>query len=239
MSQFIKENIAIICSKQVKNDFKHIFVSNSITIFNFLDKAGSFGSGFIFPKYLFFDEIKAENIHPKFKDFIERKLKWFEYHDVFNYIYSILHSPTYRNKYREFLKVDFPRIPFIEDKNIFKQLAEMGNQLIKVHLLEQETDYTYGDFLGKGDSILEKPNFIVTNNIGKLYINKTQYFNNIPQEVYDFYIGGYQVLDKYLKDRKDRELSTDEVENIEKTVKAIAFTIDQMKKIDNLTKNWI
>lgn len=73
----------------------------------------------------------------------------------------------------------------------------------------------------------------------KLYINKTQYFNNIPQGVYDFYIGGYQVLEKYLKDRKERALGLLEVENIKSITGALAFTIDQMKKIDSLTKNWI
>ncbi len=86
---------------------------------------------------------------------------------------------------------------------------------------------------------MEKTNFVIENKIGKLYVNKTQYFNDVPQEVYDFFIGGYQVLDKYLKDRKGKELTGNEVENVERTIKAPAFTIEQMKKIDDLTKNWI
>jgi predicted helicase len=159
--------------------------------------------------------------------------------DTIGYIYSILNSPTYRKKYSEFLKIDFPRIPFIEDKKTFKQLAVLGNELIEIHLMQKEADYSYGDFIGKGNNIVEKPNFASDKKTGRLYINKTQYFNNVPQEIYEFYIGGYQVLDKYLKDRKGRELNGDEVENVEKTIKAIFFTIDQMKKIDNLTKTWI
>jgi uncharacterized protein YcgL (UPF0745 family) len=86
---------------------------------------------------------------------------------------------------------------------------------------------------------VEKTNFVIENKIGKLYVNKTQYFNDVPQDVYDFFIGGYQVLDKYLKDRKGKELTGNEVENVERTIKALAFTIEQMKKIDDLTKNWI
>lgn len=80
---------------------------------------------------------------------------------------------------------------------------------------------------------------MIDKKVGKLYINKTQYFNNIPLELYNFYIGGYQVLDKYLKDRKGRELGLVEVENIKTTAGALAFTIEQMNKIDTLTKNWI
>jgi len=156
------------------------------------------------------------------------------------YIYSILHSHTYRKKYAEFLRIDFPRIPFTNDENIFKQLATLGNQLIEAHLLRKgDFNNSNGDFIGKGDNVVEKSNFVLENKIGKLYINKTQYFDNVPQDVYDFYIGGYQVLDKYLKDRKGKELITDEVENVEQTIRSLAFTIEQMKKIDDLTKNWI
>ncbi len=160
--------------------------------------------------------------------------------ELAGYIYSILHSHTYRKKYSEFLRIDFPRIPFTDDEGIFKQLAILGNELIDAHLLKKEAfGNSHGDFLGKGNNIVEKSNFVNENKIGKLYINKTQYFNNVPQDVYDFYIGGYRVLDKYLKDRKGKELITDEVENVEQTIRALAFTIEQMKKIDDLTKNWI
>lgn len=184
--------------------------------------------------------LKEENFTKEFRSYVDKYYnRYFAPKEILDYIYAVLYSPTYRKKYDEFLKTDFPRIPFTEDKNIFKQLAALGNELIDIHLLEEHPDYSYGDFIGKGDSVVEKPNFITDNKIGKLYINKAQYFNNVPQDVYSFFIGGYQVLDKYLKDRKGRELSSDEVDNVEKIIKALAFTIDQMKKIDNLTKNWI
>ncbi len=104
--------------------------------------------------------------------------------------------------------------------------------------MEELPDYPYGDLIGKGDNIVEKPNFVLEKGKGKLYINKTQNFDNVPADVYNFFIGGYQVLDKYLKDRKGRSILM-ESEHVERIIKVLAFTIDQMKKIDNLTKSWI
>ncbi len=155
------------------------------------------------------------------------------------YIYAILYSPTYRNRYNELLKIDFPKIPFTNDLKAFKQLAALGNKLINVHLLDEEVDYPYGEFIGKGNNIVEKYSYVPKNKSGKIYINKTQYFENVPIDVWNFYIGGYQVIDKYLKDHKERKLSYDEVDNIASTIKALAFTIEQMKKIDKLTMDWI
>ncbi|MDP3148630.1 MAG: type ISP restriction/modification enzyme [Ignavibacteria bacterium] len=184
---------------------------------------------------------KKENFLKDFRDYIDALYKQhFSPEEIFGYIYSILHSPTYRSKYAEFLKIDFPKIPFTADKKVFKQLAELGNELIEAHLLKKtDLDYPFGEFIGKGDSIVEKGNYVVEKKTGKLYINKTQYFNNVPQQVYDFYIGGYQVLDKYMKDRKGRKLGWDESTHVENVIRVIAFTIDQMKKIDSLTKRWI
>ncbi len=245
MQTFLKKQnvIAIISGRAGQNVTPHLDW-NLVSVSDTLSDANVFsrGGATVFPIYISTSNptrdgtLLISNFKSEFLKAINLKPSNGE---LTGYIYSVLHSPTYRKKYAEFLKIDFPRIPFIEDKNVFKQLAALGNELIDVHLLQSQANYSYGDFIGKGDSIVEKPNFIFENKTGKLYINKTQYFNNVPPEVYDFYIGGYQVLDKYLKDRKGRDLSSDEVDNVEKIIKAIAFTIDQMKKIDNLTKNWI
>ena len=93
--------------------------------------------------------------------------------------------------------------------------------------------------MGKGNNIVEKPNYVTDKKTGRVYINKTQYFTNILEEVFNFYLGGYMPIEKYLKDRKDMELGYSEVENVILTARAIGFTINQMKKIDSLTKNWI
>ncbi len=180
------------------------------------------------------------NFKSKFSKFIEILGIKSNSEEIFSYIYAILHSPAYRQKFAEFLKIDFPRIPFTEDKKVFKQLAHLGKALINVHLFkESEVDSSLGEFIGKGDSIVDKTIYVMDKKIGKAYINKTQYFNNVPQQVYDFYIGGYQVLSKHLKDRKGRKLTYDDAGNVEYIIRAIAFTIAQMNKIDKLTKNWI
>lgn len=245
MQAFLKKKnvIAIISGRAGQNVTPHLDW-NLITISNNLSDANVFsrGGATVFPIYISttgqIDD--SSLLIPNFKpEFLKSLKSNHSFEELTGYIYSLLHSSTYRKKYAEFLKIDFPRIPFTDDRKIFKQISELGNQLIKVHLMEEETDYGYGEFIGTGNNVIEKPNYLVDKKVGKLYINKTQYFTNIPQAVYDFYIGGYQVLDKYLKDRKGRELVLVEVENIKATAGALAFTIEQTKKIDTLTKNWI
>ncbi len=167
--------------------------------------------------------------------------------EIFYYMYAILHSPTFRKKYAELLKMDFPRIPFTPDLNIFQKLSHLGEELAQKHLLKQvPKDIAYkelGVYKGKGDNIVLTSDFRVEKTENqtqyKLYINPTQYFETVPEDVYNFHIGGYQVLDKYLKDRKNRQLTLDEIENIENIIKVLAFTIRQMEIIDSQTKEWI
>jgi predicted helicase len=239
MQNLFSGNIALNSAKYGRQlgSFNY-FVTQNITS---KDLTSSIDSVNTFPLYIISSDLSREvNFSSDFKKTISDFQKSVSNEDILGYIYAILYSPTYRSKYSEFLKIDFPRIPFAEDKKAFKKLAELGNELINVHLLQEtELNYSFGEFLGKGDSIVEKPNYVMEKKIGKLYINKTQYFNNVPQQVYDFYIGGYQVFDKYLKERKERALSYEEATNVEKMIKAIAFTIDQMAKIDKQTQNWI
>ncbi|MDD1748779.1 MAG: hypothetical protein LUO89_02785, partial [Methanothrix sp.] len=149
--------------------------------------------------------------------------------EIMGYIYAVLHSPTYRTKYSEFLKIDFPRIPFVEDRKTFEKLSKLGWELVQAHLLK-EIPATPKVEITKGTDLVEKPVYGATNQ--RLYINTTQYFSPVPEDVWNFHIGGYQVLDKYLKSRKGRELSLDEKENVMNVVKVLRFTIDQMEKID-------
>lgn len=158
--------------------------------------------------------------------------------EIFNYIYAILYSPTFRSKYAEFLKIDFPRIPFTKDKKVFKELSELGTELINVHLLKTKINNSVGNFTGKGNHIVEEISFKFGNKIGKLFINKNEFFDNVSEEVFKFNIGGYPVLHKYLSERKDKLLYF-ELDHLEEVIKALDFTIKQMKKIDKITKNWI
>jgi len=158
---------------------------------------------------------------------------------IFHYIYAILHSKIYREKYADFLKIDFPRIPFVEDFPTFESLAKIGEEIVIAHTkIKAPHDTKFNktiNFLGCGDNIILKSEF----NANKLYINKTQYFEPIPENVYCFYIGGYQVLDKYIKDRKNREIELSEVETIKSIINVLEFTIHRMTEIDSLVNDWI
>jgi predicted helicase len=149
--------------------------------------------------------------------------------DIFHYIYAVFHSPTYRMCYAEFLKIDFPRLPLTSDKDLFKQLSDLGEQLVQIHLMKTDIVSNYS-FSIKGDDIVEK----VSYKDNKVYINKTQYFDNVKPEIWNFHIGGYQVANKWLKDRKDRKLNQDDLENYLYILAALEKTQELMQQIDEI-----
>ena len=186
--------------------------------------------------HLFVKELQAqynerrENFAPKFRAFIDLKYgHHYEPEEILGYIYAVLHSPTYRRQYAEFLKIDFPRIPFVDDRQTFEKLSALGWRLVQAHLLKDIPAQPQVE-ITKGSDLVEKPTYNAPEQ--RLYINPHQYFAPVPADVWNFHIGGYQVLDKYLKSRKGRELSLDEIENIINVVKVLRFTIDQMQEID-------
>jgi len=148
--------------------------------------------------------------------------------DVFYYIYAVFHSPTYRSRYAEFLKMDFPRLPLTQDTELFKQLSELGEQLVSIHLMNAHIE---GDcyFPIKGSNVVEKVEY----NDSKVYINKTQYFDNVKPNVWEFHIGGYQVCQKWLKDRKGRVLNYDDCTHYLYILAALEQTQSLMAQIDN------
>ncbi|MFZ1582642.1 MAG: type ISP restriction/modification enzyme, partial [Saprospiraceae bacterium] len=151
--------------------------------------------------------------------------------DILDYIYAVLHSPTYREKYKEFLKIDFPRVPYPKDKDTFWQLVKLGGEIRQIHLLESPTVEQYiTQYPEDGDNIVTKPKYVDS----KVYINDTQYFDNVPQIAWDFYIGGYQPAQKWLKDRKDRKLEFDDILHYQKIIVALAETDRLMKEIDKI-----
>ncbi len=178
---------------------------------------------------------KIENINSAFRKEIDKKYnEVFSAEQIFFYIYAILHSPHYRKKYREFLRIDFPRIPFPDNKKSFLELSQLGEDLKKAHLLEELPD-TSIDYEGEGDHKVTKINFCEQ----KLYINPKQYFTSVEQEIWEFEIGGYQVLNKYLKERKGRELSWEEIEHIKNIVRSLTETRRLMGEIDPIAKKFI
>lgn len=151
--------------------------------------------------------------------------------NIVDYIYAVLHSPTYREKYKEFLKTDFPRIPFPKNADTFWQLVKLGGEIRQIHLLESPTVEKYiTQYPIDGDNIVTKPKY----QDGKVYINDTQYFDNVPQIAWEFYIGGYQPAQKWLKDRKDRKLEFDDILHYQKIIVALSETDRLMKEIDKI-----
>ena len=162
--------------------------------------------------------------------------------DILDYIYAVLHSPTYREKYKEFLKIDFPRIPYPKDKTTFWQLVKLGEEIRQIHLLEspkvedyitkypKDGDNTITTKIGKKDWEL----FDEEKQLGRIWINDEQYFDNIPLVAWEFYIGGYQPAQKWLKDRKERTLSFDDIFHYQKIIIALFETDRLMKEIDKI-----
>jgi predicted helicase len=149
--------------------------------------------------------------------------------DVFYYIYAIFHSPTYRTRYAEFLKMDFPRLPLTSDKKLFQTLSKLGQQLVDIHLMKADIKNDCG-YPVVGDNIVDKPRY--DDKKQRIYINRTQYFDNVKSEVWHFYIGGYQVCHKWLKDRKGRELKYEDLKHYLYILAALEQTNELMQEID-------
>jgi hypothetical protein len=260
MQHMLNENIALICPRQTQSEFRHAFVSETITDFNITGTAGRYGSGYVFPLLIhkqnggderqekelgqmsFVFEPEAEyktpgtepelNFNPVFRAWIKELIK----HPItgiqlFYYIYAILYSNHYRLKYAEFLKSDFPRIPFTSKYELFQQLAELGNELADLHLLKSKTlDLPIVKYWGQGEDLIEKPVYEADNR--RVCINAGKYFEGITPEMWNYHIGGYKVLEKYLKDRKGRQM-TDPATYCKITT-AIAETIKIQHTIDGL-----
>ncbi|MBI5409336.1 MAG: N-6 DNA methylase [Nitrospirae bacterium] len=150
---------------------------------------------------------------------------------IFHYIYAVLYSNIYRTKYAEFLKTDFPRVPFTGDRKLFMKMAEYGNSLVELHLMKaEEPDETHVKLQGDGNNKIEKVRY----DDGKLYINNDQYFEGITPEIWEYRIGGYRVCDKWLKDRKGRRLSLEDIKHYCRIVTALKKTIELQAKIDGI-----
>lgn len=160
--------------------------------------------------------------------------KTFGPEDVFNYMYAVFHSPTYRSRYAEFLKIDFPRLPLTSKQPLFRALCGLGEELVGLHLMEKQAPpKTRFDVAGVNH--VEKVRYTQpgqTVPTGRVWINKEQYFDNVPKNVWEFHIGGYQVCQKWLKDRKGRKLSYDDLQHYRCIVSSLTETIRLMAEIN-------
>ncbi len=258
-------NLALITSRMTKGEtFQHAQVTRNIVEVICMSPKTS-NNGFVFPLYLYligekkrdlFDNDnpsttpsgRRPNLAPEFiADFSTRLQldfvpdgcgdlkKTFGPEDVFHYAYAVFHSPTYRSRYAEFLKIDFPRLPLTGSIELFRALAKLGGDLVALHLLESPK---VNDFItrleGAGDnSIPKKPTY----KDGAVWINATQRFEGVPEAVWNFHIGGYQVCEKWLKDRKGRTLSADDIAHYQRIVVALSETIRLMAEIDRVIES--
>jgi predicted helicase len=157
--------------------------------------------------------------------------------DIFHYAYAVFHSPTYRTRYTELLKIDFPRLPLTGDLKLFRALAGRGAELVALHLMESsKLNGSITEFPSKGSNEVEKVQY--TDKDKRVWINPGQYFSGVPKSVWEFHIGGYQVCDKWLKDRKGRQLSYDDTQHYQKIVVSLNETIRLMTEIDAVIPRW-
>jgi len=233
MQHLLEPNIALLtCRQQTSFDFQHVFISNNISE----RCAVSLQTGelaYVFPLYLYTnDGSRTPNLKKEIIAEIEKVVGNVSPEDIFDYIYAVLHSPSYRKKYKEFLKIDFPRVPYPKDAKIFKRLVAFGAELRSLHLLESpKVNQFITTYPIAGSDTVEK----LAYKNGKVFINTEQYFGNVPEVAWNFYIGGYQPARKWLKDRKGRTLTNTDIEHYQKIIIALAETNRIMKEIDSNT----
>jgi predicted helicase len=252
LSHFIKENTGLIICRQGQavggDEWNVIFTCKYLTDQNIYRRGG----GTVFPLYLYPDNSgqqtidsneRKPNLNAEIVKQIAKKLGLtftiekettkgtFAPIDILDYIYAVLHSPTYREKYKEFLKIDFPRVPYPTNEKTFWQLVALGSEIRQIHLLESPIVEKYiTQYPIDGDNVITKPKY----ENGKVFINDTQYFDNVPEVAWTFFIGGYQPAQKWLKDRKERTLEFDDILHYQKIIVALTETDRLMKEIDKI-----
>lgn len=239
-------------------------VSKNIIDFRSWSRPGMQGGDYITPLYLYTETNKqqtieetterkpnlnqdivneiAEKLGLNFNNEKEQTKDTFAPIDVLDYIYAVLHSPTYRKKYKEFLKIDFPRVPYPKDQATFWKLVKLGSEIRQLHLLESpKVEEPITNYRGEGDNIITRKLTKTdlgyeptTDTHGKVWINDTQYFDNVPLIAWDFYIGGYQPAQKWLKDRKGRVLGFEDIFHYGKIIISLTDTHRIIQEIDTI-----
>jgi predicted helicase len=245
----VGENIGLIFKRGFTENASPVFVSNKIIDFRSWSRPGMQGGDYIAPLYLYPFDNKNERAPNMNKDIISVLLEktglifttekqddenTLAPIDILDYIYAVLYSNNYRATYREFLKIDFPRIPYPENAGQFQRLASIGSLLRNLHLMENVSPaMDTADFPVAGTNEIETLHYKGE----KVYINKYQYFDDISPEIWGYYIGGYQPAEKWLKDRKGRVLSFEDIEHYKKIITVLKMTIELQAQIDIEVQN--
>lgn len=258
MKNFINfDNLGLVSVNRspFANPVSYYFITNSI-ISNGYIRSDSVSIDTVFPLYLYSPTLnennesqleKSANFNPEILKKLENALKLqfvlengddkqFTALQVLDYIYAVLHSPKYRETYKEFLKIDFPRIPYPKNSDEFFKLATLGGELRALHLMTAKVlDTPITEYPVVGDNVVGKIKFAPDNETtGKVYINDSQYFDKVPVLAWEFFIGGYQPAQKWLKDRKDRALTRHDIRHYGRIIVALTETANIMQKIDGV-----
>lgn len=243
MQNFFNDNLGL-CLKRNRFikvfNFKHVFISKYLSDGNFMGDQSFIYPLFAYPSkeknaLLHADEgTRQPNIKPEmFKLLNSAYNKEITPEEIFYYMYAVLYCERYREKYAEFLKIDFPKIPFTNNYELFKNMVEYGSRLVELHLLKsKELNVPIARFQGYGDGKVEKPVYKAQDS--HVFINKNQYFEGVSGQLWSYQIGGYQVCEKWLKDRKERTLTLSEIQTYCRIVTAIDKTIEVQKSIDDI-----
>lgn len=255
MRHMLQENIGLITVRQVAEGvFNHCLAAD--TIVESRVTTSNKGIAYIFPLYIYlypgknkrglFNHVLTEesmptqpNIHPNIFNLL-RQIAGFDPlpspGQIFYYIYAVLFSTIYRETYVEHLRIDFPRVPFTSDYDLFIEVARLGRRLAEIHLMKSpELESTFSKFPVSGDNLVKRPLFKPTaGEDGRVYINDRQYFSNIPPDIWEYEICGYQVMAKWLKPRKGKILSCKDMEYYIKIARCLQLTIQYQQEIDQL-----
>lgn len=226
MKHMLKPNFSILTKRSNINHDTLGLISNHVSDMRTFSRPGELGGDYVFPLYIYHpDGAKTPNFNPDELKKLTAKIGNQTPEDILDYIYAVLHSLSYREKYKEFLKIDFPRVPMPTPED-FKRLAPLGHELRELHLMHK-VSASKTTFPVEGDNVVEKLRY----EDDKVYINKSQYFDNVSELAWNFYIGGYQPAQKWLKDRKGRTLNFDGIEHYEKIIAILERTDELMQKI--------
>ena len=234
MRNFVShENLALVAKKGFPSDgVAPVFISNNITDFRFWSCSGMQGGDYVFPLYIYDSGERISNLSDEvLNGFREIAGSSFDEMKVIDYVYGVLNCRKYFTKFSEFIKVDFPYIPYPSGAEQFLLLADKGAELRRIHLMEdQGTWKTAVTFPVKGTGLVESVSF----KDGKVYINREQYFGNVSDLAWNFFIGGYQPAQKWLKDRKGRTLEYEDILHYGRIIYALEQTDRIMKEIDEI-----
>ena len=234
-----KQNLSmVVCRQSIGDVWANVLTTTLIGDDSFVSNRSK-ERGYYFPLYLYpheqdLDQTRRVNFDPKIHSAIvaaatDKKHGKPDEVAIFDYIYGVLHCPAYRETYKEFLKIDFPRVPYPTSPQVFWDVSTKGTELRKLHLMEGlAIGATPYKFTGNGDSVVAK----ISYEGGVVRINATQGFEGVPEIAWNFYIGGYQPAQKWLKDRKTRTLSFDDIRHYQKIIKILSETDRIMKTIE-------